>query len=76
MSLTDEFAAESQAGRDQQYSSSIDRFLAEQLTEDERQEVKQWVLDRKNISAAYRVLKRRGLSVAEPTFRHWVMKCR
>lgn len=68
MSLSDELEAEvvSRAPR-----SQIEVFF-DALSKKDRAEFAEWIAAGKSARAAYRVLKRRGLPVAESTFRNWI----
>jgi hypothetical protein len=75
MSLFDEIEAEASITPPSQ-RSQIDVFL-EGMTDRERADVAAWIESGKNRRALYRVLERRGLPVAESTFRNWTSaKCR
>jgi hypothetical protein len=69
MSLSDELEAEASITPLSQ-RSQIDVFI-ETLTDRERADVEAWIESGNNKRALYRVLKRRGLPVAESTFRNW-----
>lgn len=68
MSLSDDLEAEvvSRTPR-----SQIEVFF-DSMGEKDRAEFDAWIAAGKSARAAYRVLKRRGLPVAESTFRNWV----
>lgn len=73
MSLSDELKAETAK---QVRRSQVDEFL-DTLPAEDRAEFDEWLKSPKDSCAMYRVLRRRGLPVAEPTFRTWVLKqCR
>lgn len=74
MSLSDELQAEA-ALIPPSHVSQIDVFL-QTLTKTERAEVDEWIQARKSPIILYRVLKRRGLPVADSTFRNWCVRCR
>ena len=75
MSLSDEFESEVSATESSRHPSRIEAFI-DTLSEADRAEFDAWLKDPKDKSAMYRVLKRRGLDVASPTFTSWVNKCR
>jgi hypothetical protein len=74
MSLSDELEAEASFVPLSQ-RSQIDLFM-ETLPEADRADIDAWIASCKSVPALYRVLKRRGLPVADSTFRNWVAKCR
>ena len=69
VSLLKEFAVES-APRNQR--SEVDTFI-ENLPSEDRDEFHDWLRAPVNKRAMFRVLARRGLPVAESTFRNWVL---
>lgn len=73
VSLLNEFAVES-APRKQR--SKVDVFI-ESLPSEDQDEFRDWLRAPVNKRAMFRVLVRRGLPVAESTFRNWVSsQCR
>lgn len=74
MSLSDELAVEA-ANEYLNRRSQIEIFL-DTLPAEDRADFEEWLKNPKNCSAMYRVLRRRGLPVALPTFTAWVRKCR
>lgn len=75
MSLSDELETEASTVPLSQ-QSQVPLFL-NSLSKQDRADVEEWIEARKNCRALYRVLKRRGLPVAESTFRNWVTnRCR
>lgn len=74
MSLADELANEA-ATEYLHRRSQIETFL-DTLGAEDRADFDEWLQNPKNSSAMWRVLRRRGLPVALPTFTAWVRKCR
>lgn len=75
VSLSDELQAEATLPPSDLKRSQIDVFL-ETLSEEDQADVHAWIQARKSPGVLYRVLKRRGLTVADSTFRNWCVKCR
>lgn len=74
MSLSDELEAEASIVPTSQ-RSQVDLFI-ETLNAKDRADIDAWIASGKNRNALFRVLKRRGLPVAQSTLRNWVAdKC-
>jgi hypothetical protein len=71
----DEFEGELAEAAQIQSHSRIKAFL-DTLPAEDRAEFDEWMKNPTNKAAMWRVLRARGLDVADPTFRAWVLKCR
>jgi hypothetical protein len=73
VSLSDELHTEVTTAQAIRFRSQIDVFL-DALGKSDRSEFEEWLADgAPDRRAMYRVLKRRGLPVADSTFRNWVI---